>query len=106
MELHERLRLCREQKELKQNSVAEKIGVKNNTLSSYEKGDRTPDYKTLVKLADLYEVSVEYLIRGRSPRPLEDNNLHFFDLEGLSKEQIEDIKEHIEYVKWKHNNKY
>ncbi|SEO80906.1 Helix-turn-helix [Amphibacillus marinus] len=100
MKFHERLRKCREEIGLKQNSVAEKIGVKNNTLSSYEKGIRQPDYETLNKLAKLYNVSIDYLING-SQESEQHENLFFFDMEGLSEKEIDDIKEHIRYVKWK-----
>lgn len=104
MEFHERLRATREKLGLKQNEAALKIGVKNNTLSSYESGDRQPDYNTLIKIADLYEVSTEYLLRGKENKQSskeESNNLFFFDMEGLTDEEIEDIKRHIDYVKWK-----
>lgn len=101
MEFHERLKAVREKKDIKQKDAAAKIGIKNNTLSSYESGDRKPDYDTLIKLADLYEVSIEYLLRGKESTINEKGNLYFFDMEGLTEEEIEDIKRHIEYVKWK-----
>lgn len=101
MEFHERLKAVREKKDIRQKEAAEKVGIKNNTLSSYESGDRKPDYDTLIKLADIYEVSVEYLLRGAEMKKEEQGNLFFFDMEGLSDEEIEDIKRHIEYVKWK-----
>lgn len=101
MEFHERLRAMRENRGMKQNEAAAKIGIKNNTLSSYESGDRQPDYNTLIKIADLYEVSVEYLLRGKASNDKNDGNLFFFDTRGLSDDEIEDIKRHIEYVKWK-----
>lgn len=102
MEFHERLRAVRDKRGFKQNEAAQKVGIANNTLSSYEKGDRQPDYNTLIKLADLYETSVEYLLRGietHSNKPKE--NLFFFDIEGLNEEEIEDIQRHINFVKWK-----
>lgn len=101
MEFHERLKAIREKKDIKQKDAADKVGIKNNTLSSYESGDRKPDYDTLIKLADLYEVSVEYLLRGKSNEKEESGNLFFFDMDGLTGEEIEDIKRHIDYVKWK-----
>jgi transcriptional regulator with XRE-family HTH domain len=101
MEFHERLRAMRDKIGLKQNEAAQKIGVKNNTLSSYESGDRQPDYNTLIKLADLYEISVEYLLRGTESVKKGNKNLFFFDTEGLNDEEIEDIQRHINYVKWK-----
>ena len=45
--------------------VAERIGVAESTVSQYETGKRTPDYETLLKLAELFDVSVDYLMRGK-----------------------------------------
>lgn len=63
-----RLRYLRERKGLAQKYVAEKIGVKNNTLSGYESGRREPDSDTLSRLADFYEVTTDFLL-GRSDEP-------------------------------------
>ncbi len=52
----------RKESGLKQNAVAEKLNVKHNTVSNWERGISLPDYPTLVKIADLYEVSVDYLL--------------------------------------------
>ncbi|MFX3617940.1 MAG: helix-turn-helix domain-containing protein [Sporolactobacillus sp.] len=60
-----RLKSLRESKGYKQNFIADKIGIKNNTLSGYESGARKPDPETLSRLADMYEVSVDYLL-GRT----------------------------------------
>ncbi|WP_144519293.1 helix-turn-helix domain-containing protein [Bacillus thuringiensis] len=65
MSLNERLRICRERKGFTQIFIAEKLSVNKATLSSYESGRRKPDYETLTKLADIYEVSIDYLL-GRS----------------------------------------
>lgn len=59
--LGERLRKARERKNLTQVAVREKTGINNKTLSGYEKGISEPDIDTLKKLADLYEVSVDWL---------------------------------------------
>lgn len=68
MDFGERLKMCREKKGFSQKSVAEKIGVKNNTLSGYESARYEPSYDVLTKLADIYEVSLDYLL-GRSSDP-------------------------------------
>ncbi|TRM08775.1 helix-turn-helix transcriptional regulator [Lentibacillus cibarius] len=98
MGLGERLKLCRNKRGYSQKEVAEKIGVKNNTLSSYESGARSPDYDTLTELAEIYDTSIDYLLRGEERIY---KNMFFFDMEGLSDDEIKDIKRHIEYVKWK-----
>lgn len=45
-----------------QKNVAEKIGVRSNTLSGYENGTRNPDPKIIRELADLYDVTTDYLL--------------------------------------------
>ncbi|GED55137.1 XRE family transcriptional regulator [Brevibacillus borstelensis] len=62
--LGERLRTAREKKGLKQNRVALSLGIHNSTLAKYESGEREVDLDTLNKLAEIYEVSVNYLITG------------------------------------------
>jgi len=63
--MHDRLKHLRTIKGLSQKFVAEKIGVKNNTLSGYESGRREPDATTLAKIAELYEVSIDYIVTGK-----------------------------------------
>ncbi|PFW60804.1 helix-turn-helix domain-containing protein [Bacillus sp. AFS075034] len=68
MNLGERLRSCREKKGYTQGYVCEKIGLHKGTLSSYESGRREPKFEILIPLADMYEVTVDYLL-GRSQNP-------------------------------------
>ncbi|MFT9848470.1 helix-turn-helix domain-containing protein [Aneurinibacillus sp. REN35] len=103
MTIGERLKYLREKNGYAQKFVAEKIGVKNNTLSSYESDKRQPDYDTLQKLADFFEVSVDYLF-GRTDDPSlkkseKEMSLFFYDgLEGfedLSPEEQKAFHEHM-----------
>lgn len=45
-----------------QKQVAEQLGVEIGTFSGYEREYRIPETKTVEKLADLYGVSVDYLL--------------------------------------------
>lgn len=45
-----------------QNTVAELIGIKRSTLAGYEIGRTQPDIETLGKLADFYNVSIDWLV--------------------------------------------
>jgi len=56
------LRLLRKSKGLTQIALQMKIGVEQALLSKYESGERVPPTETLVKLANFYEVSVDYLL--------------------------------------------
>lgn len=66
--LARRLKDLRDKHDLYQKDVAEKIGVKGNTLSGYENGTRSPDPKMLIELAKLYNVTTDYLL-GYSDDP-------------------------------------
>ena len=68
-----RLKYLREKSGYQQKFVASKIGVKNNTLSGYESGKREPDSETLMKLADFYGVTTDYL-HGRTDNPKGNDN--------------------------------
>lgn len=58
----ERLRKLREDKKYQQKEVAEKLGMSHSRYSNYENGVSKPDYDTLLKIADLYDVSVDFLL--------------------------------------------
>lgn len=47
---------------LSQAALAEKMGVSQRTVSSWELGARQPDYDTLLKLAHFFNVSTDYLL--------------------------------------------
>jgi|SRR5690625_1411105 len=60
-----KLKELREEKGYLQKFVANKIGVRSNTLSGYENGTRSPDPEMILKLAELYDVSTDCLL-GRT----------------------------------------
>ena len=49
---------------MKQEQLAQKILVSQSSLSGYENGKFEPDSKTLRKIADVFQVSVDYLLGG------------------------------------------
>lgn len=68
--LGDRLRIARERKNLKQTQVKERTGINNKTLSGWENGLSEPDSESLKILANLYEVSTDWLLgRTDSPKP-------------------------------------
>lgn len=63
----EKLRRLRNYEDLTLEDVSIQIGVKLATLSAYENGYRTPGLKTLMKLSDFYDVTIDYLLgRGKT----------------------------------------
>lgn len=68
-----RLRAARERKGWTQTYVCKKLGIPNGTFSGYERDYRTPDPELLIKLAELYEVTTDYLL-GRTDNPQGNTN--------------------------------
>lgn len=62
-----KIREILEERNIKQKDVASAIGIYTSTMSQYVTGVREPDIETLIKLADYFGVSVDYLIGHDSP---------------------------------------
>lgn len=58
----------REDNDLKQKAVAEYLGIHPNVYRRYEKGTREFPLWAIIRLADFYKVSTDYLL-GRTDRP-------------------------------------
>ncbi|MDY4976751.1 MAG: helix-turn-helix domain-containing protein [Clostridia bacterium] len=58
----ERLRKLRESKGLYQKDVAAVLGVDRTTYVKYERGDSDPGKENLIKLANFFDVSVDYIL--------------------------------------------
>ena len=56
-----RLRDLREDRDWKQEEVARRIGVKQTTYSKYELGKINVPLDILIQLAEIYQVSLDYL---------------------------------------------
>lgn len=68
----ERISELRTKMKLTQEELAKRIGITRAALSHYEKNRREPDYETLQKLADFFDVNVDYLL-GRTVDPSPSN---------------------------------
>ncbi|MFT8632026.1 MAG: helix-turn-helix transcriptional regulator [Liquorilactobacillus ghanensis] len=63
MNLPSKLKLCRNKKRLTQQQVARMLCVSRKTISGWENSRSLPDINTLVKISNIYEVSLDYLLR-------------------------------------------
>lgn len=74
-EISERITALREQRGWSKTYVAKKLGLNLSTYANYEYGNREPDISTLPKIADLFNVTTDYLINGTnsSDKPLTRN---------------------------------
>lgn len=64
MEIGNRIRYYRKEKSLSQDQLAEKLFVTRQTISNWENDKSYPDVKSLVLLSEVFEVSIDKLIKG------------------------------------------
>ena len=57
-----RLNALREKRGLSQLKLAMDLDMNQNSISRYETGAREADYKSLIKFADYFDVSIDYLL--------------------------------------------
>lgn len=73
---------------LRLDDLAAKIGTTKQAISTYTTGKSAPSYKTLVKIASFFGVSLDYLITGQNP----ENKILSTEL-GLSEGTLRTLKE-------------
>ncbi|MGF2941159.1 helix-turn-helix domain-containing protein [Enterococcus xiangfangensis] len=64
MEVGERLKARRMELNLTQESVAEALGITRQTISNWENGRSYPDIERMVRLSDIYSLSLDELLKG------------------------------------------
>ena len=63
MLFYEKLRQCREKEGLSQADVATRLNVTRQAVSKWENGINEPDINTILKLSDIYSVTLDDLLR-------------------------------------------
>lgn len=81
----DRLYQLRRSKGLSQEELAHVIGVSRQAVQKWESGTSRPDMDNLISLADLFGVSLDYLLRGQEPAPAPEEAVrttvvnHYYD---------------------------
>ncbi len=86
-----RLKQLRMDKHLTQAQVAKRIGVTASMVSSYETDIRLPSFDVMVRIADLFGVTVDYLLCREDKR--------FIDISQLSDEEAAVVCNMVELLK-------
>ncbi len=84
-ELHVIIRGLREDRDLKQKTIAEYLGVSQQTYSNYENGRREIPLWAILKLSSYYKVSTDYLLGA-------DNG--YLGSPNLSRKYLDDVTMH------------
>lgn len=70
MEIGSKLKEARMKTTYTQEQVAEEIGVSRQTISNWENNKSYPDIVSVIKMSDLYNVSLDYLLKGKESKPM------------------------------------
>lgn len=102
------LRKLRESKKLTQADVASALQIGRSTYTKYESGKSKPVSEMLIKIADYFGVSIDYLL-GRSntqkfnESKIETKTYYNLDVTGLPDEALKQVEDYIELIKLKYN---
>ena len=83
------LGFLRRSQQLTQEQLADKLGVTKQSVSNWENGNIMPSVEMLEKIADFFNVSVDYLL-GRNV--FEQGSLSVIDVTRLTADEISNIK--------------
>jgi transcriptional regulator with XRE-family HTH domain len=111
MDIGTRIKSLRERRNWTQRELAKRSSINVSVLNRIETGKRPVTDREITLFSDLFEVSADYLLGKtdaidskpdlNSIKTKKDENLYFFDMEGLTEEDIEELKKHIEFLRFK-----
>ena len=90
MEFSERLKELRKQAHLTQVELASKLGIVQSSYADWERGKKKPTQDNLVKIAQVLNVSVDYLVGNSEEKADELDNIELLfrmNSKGLTKEE-------------------
>ncbi|MFC9321569.1 helix-turn-helix domain-containing protein [Bacillus subtilis] len=115
VKFNETLKKLRREKNLSQKELGNKLGLAESTIGMYEQGKRQPDYETLLKIADFFEVTLDFLLGNPKDAVKEkeaaysisdtDLQIAFKDASDFSEEARRQAIDFIEYLKEKEKAK-
>lgn len=98
MEFSERLKELRKQAHLTQVELASKLGIVQSSYADWERGKKKPTQDNLVKIAQILNVSVDYLVGNSEEKADELDNIEFLfrmNSKGLSDEEKKVFKKEL-----------
>ncbi|MEE8825162.1 MAG: helix-turn-helix transcriptional regulator [Lentilactobacillus sunkii] len=99
----DRLKDLRQRRRLTQEQMASKLGVPRTTYAAYEQNHREPDDAMKIKIADFFDVTVDFLV-GRKVNDDLTVAAHMDD--NLTEEQKKNIHEFIEFQKARYRKEH
>lgn len=90
-----RIRELRELAGLRQIDVAKATGIDQKTLSNYETEKTNPDSYSLIRLADFFDVSIDYLVGRIANAPISSDKEAACKKIDLIRQELNDIKKYL-----------
>lgn len=72
IQLGQQIKNLRTANHLSQEDLAQKLFVSRQSISKYENGEATPDVEKLIQMAEIFEVSLDFLILGKEAEPVNE----------------------------------
>ena len=102
----ERLRKLRKDKNIKQEELADIIGVQKSSVSLYEIGKNDPSDKAKIEIAKYFNISLDYLIGViDEPVPYYNNNFFIKLPADISPEEKKTLSEYLDYLIYRRQNR-
>ncbi|MCB7305367.1 helix-turn-helix transcriptional regulator [Bariatricus massiliensis] len=106
------LKELRESREITQDELAKQLRVSRPTIAGYETKHRQPDYDKLIMISEIFNVSIDYLLTGKTteeltPAPSSHRNEKMLDrkvinaYKQLGFDEKEDVLDYIHLLKLK-----
>lgn len=73
-----RLQDLRKRDNISQPELAKSLNISDRTIGTWERGIALPNSETIVKLADYFHVTIDYLLCRNVSQPVEDNQDEMF----------------------------
>lgn len=75
-----KLKIYRKQSNFTQEEIAAKLGVSRQAVAKWERGETLPDIESCLKLADLYGITVDMLVRNIESESTSGDGKHVFGI--------------------------
>lgn len=99
-----RIEQLRKENNLTQEELARKLNMSKSIIALYESNQRNPSVDVLIKLSKIFDCSVDYLLGKTNIQNIKFANSGGLDTTGLDKDEIEELKKQVEFMKWKKSN--
>ncbi|MBO8172075.1 MAG: helix-turn-helix transcriptional regulator [Bacillaceae bacterium] len=100
MKIGENIKFLRERENWYQRELADRLNISRSTLAKYETGERVPDLHTLIKMADIFDISLDNLVG----RPYQMENI-LREVQKLYQSEEEVDQEMMEMIAWIQRNR-